>query len=49
VIWNLSQVLKGNYWNYKFTKTGGKLLQADFKYNDVKKLIMVNDNGINVK
>lgn len=49
VVWNLSQVIKGDVWNYKFSKTDGKLLQVDFRYNDIRKLIMVSEEGIKIK
>ena len=35
--------------NYKFSKTDGELLQVDFKYNDIRKLIMVSESGIKIK
>jgi hypothetical protein len=49
VIWNLSQAIKGDIMNYKFSKTDGQLLQVDFKYNDIRKLIMVSESGIRIK
>jgi len=49
VVWNLSQVIRGEIWNYKFSKTDGKLLQVDFKYNDIRKLIMISEEGIKIK
>lgn len=49
VVWNLSQVIRGDIWNYKFSKTDGKLLQVDFKYNDIRKLIMISEEGIKIK
>jgi hypothetical protein len=49
VVWNLSQVIKGDIWDYKFSKTDGKLLQVDFRYNDIRKLIMISEEGIKIK
>lgn len=49
VVWNLSQVIKGDVLNYKFSKTDGKLLQVDFRYNDIRKLIMISEEGIKIK
>ncbi len=45
----MSQILKGEVDNYKFTKINGEMIQADFKYNDVKKLIMMTTKGITIK
>lgn len=49
MVWNLSQVIKGDVWNYKFSKTDGELLQVDFRYNDIRKLIMISEGGIRIK
>jgi hypothetical protein len=42
-------VIKGETLNYKFSKTDGKLLQVDFRYNDIRKLIMISEEGIKIK
>jgi hypothetical protein len=39
VIWNLSLAIKGDK-NYLISKTGGKVVQADFLYNNPTKLMM---------
>lgn len=49
VIWNMSHVIKGNTDNYKFTKVDGKLVQTDFMYDNIGKLIMTTENGIEIK
>ena len=49
VIWNMAHVIKGNTNNYKFTKIDGRLVQADFMYDNIKKLIITTENGITVK
>lgn len=49
VVWNVSQAIKGDICNYKFSKTEGKLLQVDFKYNDIRRLIMISEEGIKIK
>lgn len=50
VIWNLVDIVKnGNTKDYKFTKVDGEMIQADFRWNNVKKLIMTTDQGISIK
>jgi hypothetical protein len=49
VVWNLSQVIRGDSWSYKYSKNEGKIKQVDFKYNDLRKLIMISSEGINIK
>lgn len=49
VIWNLAQVIRGDIDNYKFTKIDGELVQTDFMFNNVKKLIMTTTTGIVIK
>lgn len=49
-IWNLSDVImNGDTKNYKFTKADGEMIQADFRWNDVKRLVMTTDRGISIK
>lgn len=48
-IWNLAQVIRGDIQNYKFTKIDGELVQTDFMFNNVKKLIMTTKTGIVIK
>jgi hypothetical protein len=42
-------VLKGHLYNYKFTNINGTLLQTEFMFNNVKKLIMTTTSGIVIK
>ncbi len=49
VLWNLSQVIQGNVDNYKFTHIDGELVQTEFMFDNVKKLIMTTKKGIVVK
>ncbi len=46
----MSNIIKdGITQNYKFTKVDGEITQADFRWNNVKKLIMTTDKGISIK
>lgn len=49
VIWNLAQVLRGDVDNYKFTRIDGALIQTDFMFDNVRKLIMTTNKGIVIK
>ena len=50
VIWNLASIIRdGNTQDYKFTKVDGDLVQADFRWNNVNKLIMTTEDGISIK
>lgn len=49
VVWNLAHVIRGLVDNYKFMKVDGELVQAEFMFNNVKKLLMTTTNGIIVK
>jgi hypothetical protein len=49
VIWNMAQVIRGELDNYKFTSINGKLVQTEFMFNNVKKLIMTTNSGIVIK
>lgn len=49
VIWNLAQVIRGDVDNYKFTRIDGELVQTDFMFNNVRKLIMTTTAGIVIK
>lgn len=49
VIWNLAQVLRGDVDNYKFTRINGELVQTDFMFDNVRKLIMTTNTGIVIK
>jgi hypothetical protein len=42
-------IKNGNTKDYKFTKVDGEMIQADFRWNNVKKLIMTTDQGISIK
>lgn len=48
-IWNLAQVIRGDIDNYKFAKIDGELIQTDFMFDTVKKLIMTTSTGIVIK
>jgi hypothetical protein len=48
VIWNLGRAIKGDR-SYLISKGEGKVVQADFRYNDPSKLIMATSQGIVVK
>jgi hypothetical protein len=49
VVWNLANVIRGNLDSYKFTHVNEELVQADFRYNNLKKLIMTTVNGITIQ
>lgn len=50
VIWNLATIIRdGKTDEYKFTKVDGDIIQADFRWNNVNKLIMTTANGISIK
>lgn len=49
VIWNLAQVIRGDVDNYKFTRIDGELVQTDFMFDNVRKLIMTTSTGIVIK
>lgn len=49
VIWNLAHVIRGDVDNYKFTRIDGELVQADFMFDNVKKLLMTTTTGIMIK
>lgn len=49
VIWNLAQVIRGDIDNYKFTRIDGQIVQTDFMFDNVKKLIMTTNTGIVIK
>lgn len=49
VIWNLAQVIRGEVDNYRFANIGAQLVQADFMYDNVRKLIMTTNTGVVVK
>ena len=49
VIWNLARVIRGDITSYNFTNIGGELVQTDFMFNNVKKLLMTTENGITIK
>lgn len=49
VIWNLAQVIRGDVDNYKFTRIDGELVQTDFMFDNVRKLIMTTNTGIVIK
>lgn len=49
VIWNLAHVIRGNVNSYRFTNIGGNLVQTDFMFNNVKKLLMTTNKGIIIK
>lgn len=49
VIWNLAQVIRGDVDNYKFTRIDGELIQTQFMFNNVRKLIMTTTSGIVIK
>jgi hypothetical protein len=48
VIWNLSHAIKGDK-SYLISKTEGKVVQADFFYNNPSKLMMATSQGLVVK
>jgi hypothetical protein len=45
----MAQVIRGETHNYKFTSINGSLLQTEFMFNNVKKLIMTTNSGIVIK
>ena len=49
VVWNLANVIRGDVDNYKFMKIDGELVQTDFMFDTVKKLLMTTKTGIVVK
>lgn len=49
VIWNLAQVIRGEVENYKFTRIDGQIVQTEFMFDNVKKLIMTTSTGIVIK
>lgn len=49
VIWNLAQVIRGDSDSYKFTRIDGELVQTDFMFDNVRKLIMTTSTGIVIK
>ena len=49
VIWNLAQVIRGDLDSYKFTRIDGELVQTDFMFDNVRKLIMTTSTGIVIK
>jgi hypothetical protein len=48
VIWNLGKVVKGDK-SYIVSKSEGKVVQADFRFNDPTKLIMATTEGLIIK
>lgn len=48
VIWNLGRILRGDK-SYLISKTEGKVLQAEFFYNNPEKIIMTTSHGITIK
>ena len=49
VVWNLAHVIRGEVDNYKFMKVDGELVQTDFMFDNVKKLLMTTKSGIVIK
>ena len=49
VVWNLAHVVRGQVDNYKFMKVDGELVQTDFMFDNVKKLLMTTQSGIVIK
>ena len=49
VIWNLAHVIRGQIDSYKFMKVDGELVQTDFMFDNVKKLLMTTTTGIVIK
>ena len=48
IVWNLGKTIKGDR-TYLISKGDGKVVQADFRFNDPSKLIMATSHGIVVK